>query len=139
MTKHQIEVITSVERRRRWSREEKERLVAATFESGASVSEIARSAGIYVSQLFRWRKELCQVPGPSIPQLVPVEVAAALPAPPTPVEPPPTSQLKPVSTLRRRRKPSMVTIELGGGRRLRVESDVDSEALGRILDVLERR
>ncbi|WYB15694.1 hypothetical protein WI754_27100 (plasmid) [Pararhizobium sp. A13] len=32
MTKHQIEVITSVERRRRWSREEKVRLIAATFE-----------------------------------------------------------------------------------------------------------
>ncbi len=28
MTKHPIEVITSVERRRRWSREDKERLVA---------------------------------------------------------------------------------------------------------------
>ncbi|WP_245440701.1 transposase [Mesorhizobium sanjuanii] len=53
MTKHQIEVITSVERRRRWSREEKERLVAATFEAAASVSEIARSAGIHGSQLFR--------------------------------------------------------------------------------------
>ena len=35
MTK-QIEVITSVERRRRWSREEKERLVAATLEPGRS-------------------------------------------------------------------------------------------------------
>lgn len=34
MTKHQIEVITSVERRRRWSREEQERLVGATFEPG---------------------------------------------------------------------------------------------------------
>jgi transposase len=42
MTKQQIEVITSVERRRRWSREEKERLVGATFEPGASVSELAR-------------------------------------------------------------------------------------------------
>jgi len=29
MTRQHIEVITSVERRRRWSREEKERLVAA--------------------------------------------------------------------------------------------------------------
>lgn len=38
VTKHQIEVITSVERRRRWSREEKERLVAATLEPWASVS-----------------------------------------------------------------------------------------------------
>lgn len=67
MTKHQIEVITSVERRRRWSREEKERLVAATFEPEARVSEIARSAGIHVSQLFRWRKELCQISAPTTP------------------------------------------------------------------------
>ncbi|MBM2716011.1 transposase [Mesorhizobium caraganae] len=131
MTKHQIEVITSVERRRRWSREEKERLVAATFEPGASVSEIARSAGIHVSQLFRWRKELCQISAPSVPQLVPVEVVEALPAPLTSAQPPPIS--------RPRKKSSMVTIELGGARRLRVESDIDSEALGRILDVLERR
>nr|WP_280107510.1 transposase [Sinorhizobium fredii] len=112
--------------------EEKERLVAATLEPNASVSEIARSAGIHVSQLFRWRKELCQVSAPSIPQLVPVEAVGTLPAPASsPVEPPPAP--------RSRKKASLVTIELGGGRRLRVESDVDTEALARILDVLERR
>ncbi|MBX5210534.1 transposase [Rhizobium sp. NZLR11] len=60
MTKHPIEVITSVERRRRWSREDKERLVSACLEPGAVLSEIARAAGIHVSQLFRWRKELCR-------------------------------------------------------------------------------
>ncbi|WP_027162737.1 transposase [Mesorhizobium sp. WSM1293] len=130
MTKHQIEVITSVERRR-WSREEKERLVAATFEAEANVFEIARSAGIHGTQLFRWRKELCQVSAPYMPQLVPMEVVEALPAPQPPAQPPPIS--------RPRKKSSMVTIELGGARRLRVESDIDSEALGRILDVLERR
>lgn len=54
----------SVERRRRWSREEKERLVAATLEPGTSVSEIAHLAGIHVIQLFRWRKELCQISAP---------------------------------------------------------------------------
>ncbi|UIY27865.1 transposase (plasmid) [Rhizobium leguminosarum] len=63
MTKHPIEVITSVERRRRWSREDKERLVAACFEPDAVISEIARAAGIHVSQLFRWRKELCRIGG----------------------------------------------------------------------------
>ena len=131
MTKQLVEVITSVERRRRWPREEKERLVAATFEPGARVSEIARSAGIHVSQLFRWRKELCQISAPSVPHLVPVEVVEALPAPRTHAEPPPIC--------RPRKKTSLVTIELGGGRRLRVESDVDTEALARILDVLERR
>jgi transposase len=55
MTK-QIEVITPVERRRRWSRAEKERLVAAAIEPGAVASEIARAAGIATSQLFRWRR-----------------------------------------------------------------------------------
>ncbi len=44
MTKHPIEVITSVERRRRWSREEKEQLVAACLEPDAVISEIAHAA-----------------------------------------------------------------------------------------------
>lgn len=84
MTKHPIEVITSVERRRRWSREDKERLVAACLEPGAVLSEIARAAGIHVSQLFRWRKELCQIEEPRVEaanKLVPVTVSEV--APPT--------------------------------------------------------
>jgi transposase len=59
MTKAQVEVITSVERRRRWSRAEKERIVAASLEAGAVASAVAREAGIHASQLFRWRQELC--------------------------------------------------------------------------------
>ena len=51
MTKTQVEVITSVQRRRRWSRSEK---VTAAMESGAVASEVARAAGIHTSQLFRW-------------------------------------------------------------------------------------
>ena len=48
-----------MERRRRWSRAEKERIVAAAIEPGAVASEVARAAGIDTSQLFRWRRELC--------------------------------------------------------------------------------
>jgi transposase len=77
MTKPRVEEITSVERRRRWSREEKERLVAASLAPGVTASELARSAGIHVSQLFRWRKGLCGRSEVSTPQLVPVEVAQA--------------------------------------------------------------
>ncbi|MCF1450508.1 transposase [Agrobacterium vitis] len=136
MTKHPIEVITSVERRRRWSREDKERLVAACFEPGAVLSEIARAAGIHVSQLFRWRKELCRIEEPSLQMantLVPVIVSEAAPAAqPVALEAPAPSQS--------RRKRSDVTIELGRDRRVRVDSDIDTEALGRILDcVLGRR
>ena len=59
MTKTQVEVITSVERRRRWSRAEKERIVAASMEPSAVASAVARAAGIHTSQLYRWRQELC--------------------------------------------------------------------------------
>jgi transposase len=55
-----VEVITSVQRRRRWTRVEKERIVAAAMAPGAVASEVARAAGIYASQLFRWRQELCE-------------------------------------------------------------------------------
>ena len=43
MTMVRGEIIMASERRRRWSREEKEQLVAASFEPGMTVSEIADS------------------------------------------------------------------------------------------------
>ena len=51
MAKTQVEVITSVERRRRWSSAEKEQLVTASLEPGAVVSALAREAGLHPSQL----------------------------------------------------------------------------------------
>ena len=133
MTMPRVEVITSVERRRRWSREEKERLVGASFEPGVSVSEVARSAGIHVSQLFRWRKDLCDRVDAGPSQLVPVEIvpAAVVPA----VEAPAPS----ASAGRRRRKSGIIEIELGGGRRVRVDRDVDAETLRRVLEALGSR
>src|ERR1700741_5183767 len=79
MTISRAEVITSVERRRRWSQDEKERLVAASLEPGASVSEVARVAGLHVSQLFRWRKELCKHGEASIAPFVPVAIGPSVP------------------------------------------------------------
>src|ERR1700747_2817691 len=82
MTKAQVEVITSVQRRRRWSRAEKERIVAATLEPGAVASEVARAAGIHTRQLFRWRQQLCG-PAAAAASFSPVAVvpgAAAAPA-----------------------------------------------------------
>ncbi len=58
MTNGRVEVITSVERRRRWSSAEKEQLVAASLEPGASVSAVAREAGIHPGQLYGWRRQL---------------------------------------------------------------------------------
>ena len=54
--KERIEVITSVERRRRWSPDEKRSIVQETYQTGMSVSQIARKYGIIPSQLFAWRR-----------------------------------------------------------------------------------
>lgn len=112
-----IEVITSVQRRRRWSRAEKERIVAAALEPGAVASEVARAAGIHTSQLFRWLQELCrssQGAAESAPTFsavtiapAPCEAAASMPA------------LPPLSV------GSVVEIEFTSGTRMRISGAVD--------------
>jgi transposase len=104
MTNARVEVITSVERRRRWSRTDKERIVAATLEPGAVASEIARQSGIHVSQLYRWRRELCERR-----QAVPAfaAVAVATEAPPLAVT------------------CGVIEIEFATGARLRITGSVD--------------
>ena len=53
-----VEVITSVERRRRWSREEKLRIVAESARPDRTASQVARAHGIAPGQLFTWRRQL---------------------------------------------------------------------------------
>jgi transposase len=72
MTNERVEVITSVQRRRRWSAAEKQQLVAASLEPGASVSALAREAGIHASQLYGWRRQLGAYPSMSF---APVRIA----------------------------------------------------------------
>ncbi len=76
MVMDRIEVITSVERRRRWSEAEKARLVAAMNEPGAVVTEIARSAGVVASLLYRWRRQFAAEP--EISAFVPVRASPGL-------------------------------------------------------------
>src|SRR5436190_20818000 len=53
-----VEIITGVERRRRWSEDQKRAIVAESFAPGAVVSEVARRADISAGQIYRWRQEL---------------------------------------------------------------------------------
>lgn len=55
-SKDRIEVITSVQRRRRWTTEEKRNIVQETFLPGMNLSIAARKHGINPSQLFKWRR-----------------------------------------------------------------------------------
>ncbi len=53
-----VEVISGVERWRRWSVDQKLAIVRAAFSPGAVVSEVARRAGMNSGQIYRWRDEL---------------------------------------------------------------------------------
>jgi transposase len=53
-----LEVFTGAGRRRKWSNEDKARIVAETVASGESVCAVARRHGLSPQQLFGWRRQL---------------------------------------------------------------------------------
>lgn len=55
-----VEVVTGVERRRRWSLGEKLKAVEESRSLGMTVSYVARKYGIAPSLLFRWRKLMAE-------------------------------------------------------------------------------
>jgi transposase len=133
MTMDRIEVITSVERRRRWGAAEKARLVAAMDEPGAVVTEIARKAEVNPSLLYRWRRDL----GRRTPRFVPVRVAPEAsdeervsapactpPSPPSWSPPPPRSS---------------ITIAFGVEVRMTIEGAPDASTLAKVIGALTAR
>ena len=73
----QVHVISGVERRRRWSPEQKRAVVAAAFAPGAVVSQVARQADLCPGQIYRWRQDLAA----ALPGFAQVVVTAPEPAP----------------------------------------------------------
>ena len=55
-----IELITGEQRRRRWTAEEKARIVAESFEEGANISEVARRNGVVRGLLTVWRHKFAR-------------------------------------------------------------------------------
>ena len=78
---HQVEIITGTERRRRWSEDEKRRLVSAAFGAGAIVAQVARQHGVAESCLYAWRKRFGKSCPDNVvtdrPQLIPVMIEDA--------------------------------------------------------------
>nr|WP_295113309.1 transposase [uncultured Caulobacter sp.] len=74
-----LEVLTGVGGRRRWSADDKARIVEETLAPGATVSEVARRHDIRPQQLFGWRREMrIAEPEPAV-SFVPAVVEAADP------------------------------------------------------------
>jgi transposase len=132
-----IEVITGVARRRRWSVEEKLRIVAESLRAGAPVSSVAQRHGLRSNQLFKWRKlarEGVFGPFPADFPFVSVRVAddggllrLSVPA----SAPRPSAEVTSVIGA------SLAEIELANGCRLRVSTDIEAAALHRLVTALK--
>ena len=138
------EVLGRIERRRRFSVEQKLAVLAEATAPGANLSVIARRHGLLPAQLYKWRRlaelGVIGVPGASeLPSFVAVEITKEVSALPVPVAADKPAEINDVPRRRRRKKAGFIEIELAGGRRVRVDRDVDAAALGRVLDVLARR
>ncbi len=129
----QVKVL-GAERRRRWTYDEKVRLVEETLQAGETVCGVARRHGLAHGVLFTWRRQAREgrLGGETVPALVPVEIGSA-PAPASTCVPQPPS-----SPFAGRARSGIIEIELGGCR-VRVDRDVDVEALQQVLELLRRR
>ena len=122
----QVERLGVVEtgRRRRWTDDEKLKIVLESMQTPRAISSTARRHGISRSLLLNWRRSFCTEPDGAVEQksgFVPAMVADPI-------------ALTPATPANGR-----MVIEIGKDRRVIVDAGVDAAALARVLAILERR
>jgi transposase len=116
--------VLGVERRRRWSDEQKLSILASVGVDGATVTQVAQRHEVTRSQIYGWRHELKRkglLPTGTPVQFVPLPALASI----VPEEAAPTATGE------------TIEIELRNGRRLHVPAALDETALMRLIRVTE--
>ncbi|PVE20871.1 IS66 family insertion sequence hypothetical protein [Microvirga sp. KLBC 81] len=99
-------------------------MVEETLQPAVTVTEVARRHGLAPSVVFTWRRLAREGRlGDAGPVFMPVEITPVLAQTPPAASPP--------------RRTGVIEIVLGRGRRIRVDREVDAEALRRVLQVVE--
>ena len=123
----QVERLGVVEtgRRRRWTDDEKLKIVLESMQAPRAISSTARRYGISRALLLNWRRSFCTEPDSAeepqsgfVPAMVVADPAPSVPAVPA---------------------SGRMVIEIGRDRRVIVDAGVDGAALARVLAILERR
>ena len=133
-----MEIITGVERRRRWRCEEKLRIVAEVERPGASFNDVARRYEVSRGLLWNWRRQVregVQAPEP-MPGFVPVQITPDAPSldrlalsPPCPA---------PSKAVKAPGETDRIEIALPDGTCIRVGADVGLVALRRVMTAVRR-
>ena len=143
------EIISRVERRRKWSTEARLRVLSEALEPGATVAAVADRNGVCRSQLYTWLRLVREdkMPGLSLarqPAASFLSVRIEPPAnasPPTPMSPPLVGPYAcaptPAHASARSRKPAVVEVTLTNGRVIKVDEGIDPAALAHIATALD--
>ena len=132
-----IEVITGQRRRRRWTAEEKARIVAESLEADANISEVARRHGVARGLLTVWRRQFSAAGG-KVPSFVPIRIdgeegGRGTADGPDRAPPAPTRLLEQASSPAK--LCGVVEIEVSGAR-IRVKPGVELTTLATVLSAL---
>lgn len=129
-----IDIRVGVERRRRWGREDKLRIVRESLAPNAVVTELARRYEISTGLLYTWRK---QALAGLLEGFTPVRIVANAEASTLPAieeaKDRPGEETKPVV----RRALGLIEVIWPNGIMVRVDADVDDRALRSVLAALE--
>jgi transposase len=125
-----MEIITGVERRRRWRLEEKLRIVAEVEQPGASFADVARRHEVSRGLLWNWRRQVRR--GELGPDPMPVFLPVQITADPPPALPNPS----PAKTSTA--EDTRIEIELPDGTCVRVGADVGLATLRRVMTAVRR-
>jgi transposase len=127
-----VEVLVRGEPRRSWTRDQKRDIVAESLGPDLTPTEVARKYGISSGLLYTWRQQVLGKPGGlltrSAPSFAQVEMTTAPSQPEAPI-PPPHSTRPP-------QPEGLIEIVLPDGVLLRVDAQVNTKALRRVLEVL---
>jgi len=129
-----MEIITGVERRRRWSTAEKLRIVAETEQPGAGIAEIARRYELSRGLLWNWRSLVRRGVLQPDPQavFVPVQVLGERPT----TEPTKRAELPALTGPAAAVADGRIEITLPDGTSIRIGHDVSLATLRRVVTVL---
>jgi transposase len=129
-----VEVITGRRRRRRWTTDEKAEIVAASFEGGANISDVARRHGVARGLLTVWRRQAAEAS--DAPRgFVPVRISSATAAETIDESGNLAGAAAATTAPAVCRAGATIEIEVCGAR-IRVEAGVDATTLTTVLSVV---
>lgn len=148
------EIISTVERRRRWPDDEKLRILSEALVPGATAAAVADRNGVCRSLLYTWLRLAragklagISMTRPPVGGFVPVRIEPPVEAAEATSQssrtlsaPPPAPDAHPLTSPRapmRGRRPAQIEVALTNGRVIKVDEGIDPASLGAIIAALD--